>query len=312
MEVRKRKEEAKVKAQENREFCAAVFDLQQVIYLPQSTRSELFYKRRLANYNFTVYNLASKEGTCYLSHEGQTRRGACEIASNLHRFLIEEDAKGVKEVEFFCDGCAGQNKNSILPSMMLSFLNKSANVEKICINYFETNHGQSEGDSMHSVIERRLRQQTELFLPAQLASLCRMAKETPPRYNVVAVQATDITDWKTHSQKMGVLRVRSADDGTPVDWTNFKSIRMSKEEVDTIYFKNFHTEEIYHRLPIGGQRRSSRSSGQEEVLEPQSLYEGGPPKIPQAKYEDLMSLCCQQNPVVSHPDYQSFYKQLPH
>ena len=141
----------------------------------------------IRNYNFTMHNLASKECTCFLSHEGQTRCGACEIASNLHRFLIEEDAKGVREVEFFCDGCVGQNNNSILPSMMLSFLNKSANVEKICINYFKTNHGQSEGDSMHSVIERRLRQQTEYFLPAKLASLCPMAKEMPPRYDVVAV-----------------------------------------------------------------------------------------------------------------------------
>lgn len=86
---------------------------------------------------------------------------------------------------------------------------------------------------------------------------------------------------------------------------------MSKEEVDTIYF-NLHILDVYHRLPIGGPWRSSRSSGQEEVLEPQSLYEGGPPKIAQAKFEDLVSLCRQQNPVVSHPDYQSFYKQLPH
>lgn len=156
---------------------------------------------------------------------------------------------------------------------------------------------------MHSVIELRLRQQTDIFLPTQLASLCRMAKETPLRYKVVAVQATDVIDWKTYSQKRGVLRVRSADNGTPVDLTNLKAIRMGKEEVDTIYFKNLHTEDVYHRLPFGGPRRLSRSSGQEEVLEPQSLYEGGPPKIAQAIFEDLMSVCCQQNPVVSHPDY---------
>ena len=48
-----------------------------------SQRPELFYKSRLANYNITVYNLATKEGICFLSHEGQTRRGANEIASNL-------------------------------------------------------------------------------------------------------------------------------------------------------------------------------------------------------------------------------------
>ena len=78
-----------------------MFDLEQVLYLPKSQRSELFYKRRLANYNFTVYNLATKERICFLSHEGQARRGANEIASNLNRFLVKEYSKGVKTIEFF-------------------------------------------------------------------------------------------------------------------------------------------------------------------------------------------------------------------
>lgn len=151
--VRDLKQAAKIKAERNG-FCCAVFDLQQVIYLLKSTRSELFYKRRLANFNFTIYDLGNKEGLCFLSHEGQTRRGACEVSSHLHTFLTRQDSKGIKEVELYSDGCIGQNKYSVVPSMMMYFLNEEAkSIESITLRFFEKNHGQSEGDTMQSVIE---------------------------------------------------------------------------------------------------------------------------------------------------------------
>ena len=49
---------------------AACFDFQQVIYLPKSPRAEIFYKRRLSNYNFTIYNLKDSSVDCFLWHEG--------------------------------------------------------------------------------------------------------------------------------------------------------------------------------------------------------------------------------------------------
>ena len=56
--------------------------------------------------------------------------------------------------------------------MMMYFLNEEAkSIESITLRFFEKNHGQSEGDTMHSVIEHKLRQHKELFLPAQLATL---------------------------------------------------------------------------------------------------------------------------------------------
>lgn len=55
-EVRRIKNECKNRAIQNITTCCASFDLQQVIYLPQSNESALFYKRRLASYNFTIYD----------------------------------------------------------------------------------------------------------------------------------------------------------------------------------------------------------------------------------------------------------------
>ena len=53
--------------------------------------------------------------TIYLSHEGLTKRGANEIASYLFNYLTIKDREGVEEINLFCDGCPGQNKNTITP-----------------------------------------------------------------------------------------------------------------------------------------------------------------------------------------------------
>lgn len=273
-------------------------------------QAEIFYKRRLANYNFTIYNLGTREGHCFLSHEGQTGRGACEIASCLKKFLEWQDAKGVKVVEFFCDGCVGQNKNSILPGMMMSMLASSKNINDITINYIATNHGQSEGDVMHSVIEKRLRQHKEIFHPVQLTTVCKkMAREKAP-FTVTTVTSSDVLDWKQHSQRRGILRNRTSEDGLDIVWTKFMVIKVVREKEDSIFFKNSHTEESIHPLLIEGSRRNRTVINVRD--EPQCLYEGGSPKLYQGKYDDLMTLCQGRIPVIAHPDYQAFYRQLPH
>ena len=122
--VRVLKQEMKSKAQNESKFCAASFDLQQVLLLPISNRNEIFYKRRLSCYNFTIFNLENKAGHCYFWHEGQARRGTNEISSCVHQFLAEADEIGITEVAFFSDGCGGQNKNSVIPGMFLHFIEK--------------------------------------------------------------------------------------------------------------------------------------------------------------------------------------------
>ena len=63
--VREKKEEMKTRALADDRCVSVNFDLQQVLYLSVSKRSELFNKRRLASYNFTIYNLGSGAGHCY-------------------------------------------------------------------------------------------------------------------------------------------------------------------------------------------------------------------------------------------------------
>ncbi|CAH2007460.1 unnamed protein product [Acanthoscelides obtectus] len=60
-------------AENSSEVCCAVFDLQQVLPVPKSNVGLSYYKLKLSTYNFTVFNLATKE--CYMWNEVVGNRG---------------------------------------------------------------------------------------------------------------------------------------------------------------------------------------------------------------------------------------------
>lgn len=295
---------------ENADVTTASFDLQQVIYLPLSQRSEIFYKRRLACYNFTVYDIGKGKGYCYLSHEGQTKRGANEIASGLHDFLITKDKERAKEINLFSDGCPGQNKNSILPGMLHHFITHSESVNAVTLNFFETNHGQNEGDAMHSVIERKVRKMGDVFLPSQLSTMMTVARKKGEPYKVKEVSSTDVLDWKAYSIALGFLRCRRTEEGKDVSWKDFMSIKFVKEFPQKFYMKMSHLEKDFAEVSLHQGRRHAEIP---DAL-PNPAYEFGPsrPKLAEAKYNDLMALASGDNPVIKHPDHVQFFTSLPH
>jgi len=77
--------------------------------------SQLFYRRKLATYNLTVFELGTKKGNCYMWHEGVGKRGSTNIASCIWKYLTDNtksDGEGKKCV-FFSDNCTGQKKQVI-------------------------------------------------------------------------------------------------------------------------------------------------------------------------------------------------------
>ncbi|CAG9761288.1 unnamed protein product [Ceutorhynchus assimilis] len=97
--VRRKKQEAKETSKLNPSVLAvAVFDLQQIIQLPKSKESALFFRRRISSINFTVYNIGNKECSYFFWDETISKRGASEISTCVARYLNELDNRGIKEV----------------------------------------------------------------------------------------------------------------------------------------------------------------------------------------------------------------------
>lgn len=115
--LRDKMKTARADAIDDKRITVAVFDLQKVLLTPKLYNSSYYYSRKLRVYNFTVYDMAKKEGTCMVWNESVGNRGANEIASGLYRFMLQKITAGTKEFKFFSDSCGGQNKNRIIFAM---------------------------------------------------------------------------------------------------------------------------------------------------------------------------------------------------
>ena len=158
----------------------AVFDLQAVFQLPKGEVSAFYYKSKLNVHNFTIYDIQKKTCRCYVWDESHGHRGANEIGSCILRYL-EKYVVGsnCKDIIFWSDNCAGQNKNKFLIALYLYAVQKY-NIETITHKYLIKGHTQNEGDSCHSLIERqvkRLLRSGPVYVPDTLVTAIRMAKK---------------------------------------------------------------------------------------------------------------------------------------
>lgn len=172
--------DAKLKDKEEGKWVFTM-DLQSVLMAPLTNASAMYYKSKLVVHNFTIFNLKNLDGHCFLWHEGEGALTANEFASILHSFFSNLDTDDGDEVIIYSDGCTYQNRNCTISNMFLA----CSMSKKITIiqNYLEKGHTQMECDSMHSVIERKLRN-TEIYTPAGYVHVCKTARIKPRPYNV--------------------------------------------------------------------------------------------------------------------------------
>ena len=209
----------------------------------------------------------------------------------------------------FSDGCPGQNKNSIMPAMLLHMVNRSENIQEISLRFFESFHGQSEGDSAHSAISTALEKAGELFVPSQLQTVVKMARRRQT-YNVNSLEFGDFFNFKKFSEDLKILSIRTDDDDSdlPINWNNMMEMRVIKTNPTAIFFKTSHLEKEYRSISIKRQQAPLIKN------EPQKLNKE-PNQISREKYADLQSLCFSATgkpTVIRNAEHKAFYSHLPH
>lgn len=300
--IRDIKDKCKNDSQNHPKVISAVFDLQQVIYLPISNNSKVFYKNRLSNYNFTIYNLGTKGCNCFVWHEAESKRGSSEISTAVYLFLQENDKSGIQTVNLFCDGCAGQAKNTIMVSMLLYFIAKSVYIDEVFLRFFEPYHGQNEGDSAHSAISYALKKCGEIFTPSQLIPIIRLARKKHP-YTVNQLNYFDFKNFKKLSQEIRLLNIRTDDQKEKINWTKIKEVKISKQNLQKVYFKSCHNTDTYRSLTL------KRNICLPDI--PLTSLNTSPNKISAEKYRDLNSFCTSDMPVIRNLEHKIFFQNLP-
>jgi len=190
--AKERKNADKRRAENDLEFYIAVFDLEKILQIPQSEVSSFYYKRKLATYNFTIYDIGKKEGYCFMWDESGGKRGSNEISTCILKFMKIKKENGIKELSFYFDNCAGQNRNRFIYSMW-EYATYSLKVN-IMHKFLEKGHAENEGDSMHATIEC-VKKNKAIYVSVQWVTLVRCAKVKKP-YIFFEMCNQDFFDFK--------------------------------------------------------------------------------------------------------------------
>lgn len=308
--VRTLKDIDKSRAKNSDSVVTAVYDLQKILNTPQSEVSIFYYKRKLATYNFTIFDMGKRVGYCYVWNETIGRKGSNEISSFVFDFIKMKVQEGYTEFNFYSDSCGGQNKNRIVFSMY-AYASKMFNITTNH-HFFEVGHSQNEGDAMHALIERKKKYKV-IYVPQQWVTLIRCAKSTGSPYIVKEVNQDDIFDYK---QLLSFYKNWDRDvNNVKVTWNKIMHIQFISSLPNIITFqydslsdtdKSINIAEVSRR---SGTRRSAKEpQNNDQNINIPMAYNGRLP-ISEAKYKDLINLC---NSKAIPEIYHDYFKNLPH
>lgn len=200
------------------DFLCASFDLEKVLTTPHGDSINLYYSRKLAYFNETIYESGSRNGYCYLWHESEAKRGCNEVCTVVFKYLKMIDEKGEhSSLALYCDSCCGQNKNRAMLSMLSYFIsNVAIFIENITINFLVPGHTMMPVDSVHATIESFIKGRT-VWAPSQWPTLISNARTNPKNYETIMLDNADVLDWKSFADlylpksiKIPVTKLRSA------------------------------------------------------------------------------------------------------
>lgn len=293
------KAEDKLRARKCPELCVAVFDLEKTLNLPKAETNLLYYKRKLAMYNCTVYDLGNTNGYCYIWTEDIGKRGSNDVASCVLDFIGKQVENGKTEFILYSDNCGGQNKNRFMFSM---FAYASALFRiSITHRFLECGHTQNEGDSMHSAIESASRYK-DLYTPDQWMRVMEAARPSKP-YNVIQISQNDIFDFKDVESN---INMKVCTDGIAVPWSKVREVSVRKEEMGKMFVKiNFDDEQ---HMVIDLNEKKGTPNCNLGNLQLKNAFNGNL-GVPSPKLRDLLSMCDELRGIIP-PEHRGFYLSL--
>ena len=298
------------KKAEKGECHLAEFDLEAVRYCPQTNAKKIFYKRRLAVYNLTVYDTAANDAYCYMWHEGVAKRGSIEVASCLWNYL-QKLQNSENDVNFFSDTCGGQNRNVNMVSMWL-YAVSHLNIKIINHFFFEPGHSQMECDSVHAKIETKSKN-VEIFDPSGWYTLVRLSSKKE-KYRVIEMDQKMFLDF--NSLKNFLIKNRKTDStGKTVNWLKIVWLQFRKTDPQTVFFKYEMDKEDFSSFsvqPMPKKRSSVRNNNNGNGSKNETPFSLNPAyhepiPIKAAKFKNLMELC--ESNIVG-ANYHPFYNSL--
>lgn len=167
-----------------------------------------FFTSRLVVFNETFGALGSKdEHFCIVWHEATAGRRAEDIASAFLKLL--KHLRDVEHIILWLDNCSGQNKNNMLFSALITYINSNlATTKSITLKYLISGHTYMAADGLHGKIEQVVRKKGNVEDFKDFKDCCKKASS---RMNVTEMKCTDF--FKLENKLKSVNRKKKSSEG---------------------------------------------------------------------------------------------------
>nr|CAH7713349.1 unnamed protein product [Callosobruchus chinensis] len=177
------------------------FDCQKNLALPKLPDQSAYFSQQINFFNFTVVcgnsqtKLTPENVKSYVWLENEFAKNSNAIASGIYNVLINQDfPKNVNKINFFADGCGGQNKNSTLMFMLAYWLlNKApAHIKTLEVVFPIVGHSFLPPDRVFGLTERKIKKQNVIIKREEY-------EEMIGNYSTVLRlgEKWNILDWRT-------------------------------------------------------------------------------------------------------------------
>ncbi|CAI6355658.1 unnamed protein product [Macrosiphum euphorbiae] len=286
-------------------FRSVSFDLQAVLNLPHAGDSQIYYKRKLSVFNFTIYEHHSANGYCYVWDELNGGKGSTEIGTCLLQYL-ENLPETVEHVVTYSDTCGGQNRNKYTMTAIMYAVQTIDHLQIIDIKYMESGHSYLEADSMHACIERAKKHKT-IYTTREWSLLIQMARIKPQSYIVNVNTYKDFYDFQSMASGTNWNRnIEGMSD--KMKWLKIKWIRFEKSKPFMVQFKYNLSDEKFMELNVMPNTPKKTPKNTSAIVLKKILKYKDQIPVSEAKKSDLLSLL---KSGVIPKEYDSFYNSIP-
>lgn len=163
----------------NENVIVLCIDLQQVLYCPNLTHSNVFYQRQLSCYNLAVHSAGSNKAMMFFWNETVGKRGSAEVASCILKYVTLHFSKlkkgEARKLVLWSDRCVGQNNNWRMIALMQHLvLNEYfSTVEQ---KFMTTGHSFLPCDRDFAMIEKA-KKGKKVFIPHHYVEIIANAKD---------------------------------------------------------------------------------------------------------------------------------------
>lgn len=218
-------------------------DLQKVFLLPRMPKvKDSFFTSRLIAFNETFAVMGKKKTPhyCILWHEGIAGRRAKDVACSFLKFIqLQRDTENLI---IWLDNCTGQNKNWVLYSALIVYMNSEyCTTKNITLKYLLTGHTYMSADGLHGKIEQFVKKVGNVEDFNDFTEACNKAVS---RNEVINLEISDFMKFENVCKfpTAGSTKKKFVEDEVPF-LKDIVEVRFIKGEQEFFYKTNFRDAE---------------------------------------------------------------------